>query len=93
MKKYFSGMVALIIAIGFSAFTTSSHQQKKESDLYWISATDDSFYVLRDQSAEEGATGCNGSMADCAYGYTTQPTLVNGHYQGSGTPVVIKKVN
>ncbi len=81
------------MAIGFSAFNVKADKPSFDGELYWILANDDSFYMFRTQSAEESATGCTGTKADCAYGYTSQPTLVNGHYVGSGTPVVIKFVN
>jgi uncharacterized protein YxeA len=93
MRKYLLGIVAIFLAIGFSAFTPKTENAKLDGELYWILADDDTFYTFRTQASEESITGCTGSMADCAYGYTTQPTNVNGHYVGSGTPVVIKKVN
>jgi uncharacterized protein YxeA len=94
MKKYLLGIIAIVMAVGFSAFTVKTENAKVDGELYWILETDDTFYTFRTQTAEETATNCTGSMANCAYGYTAQPTLVNGHYIPSGSPVVtLKEIN
>jgi len=39
MKKYLFGIFAIVLAIGFSAFTTTKSAKSKKIDSYWFVAT------------------------------------------------------
>lgn len=81
MKKYLLGILAIVLAIGFSAFTTgkqSSSDEGKLNGLYWY------FYNGSQITSQVGVTslikddaivasGCDDDLnqAVCAYGYSS----------------------
>lgn len=77
MKKYITGIFAIVLAIGASAF---SHVQSKpafEQSFYWKAAdgTKDGYKTI---TQEQMSRGCNGSTDVCAQGFNTS--------QYTGTP-------
>jgi len=83
MKKYLIGFVAVILAIGFSAFTEKSKQAT--DDVYYFYLVDGNGIIPSGSSVQFGGTktlafadandGCSGSGNDCMRGFLTQPSL------------------
>jgi hypothetical protein len=85
MKKFLLGLFAIILAIGFSAFTKAIHTKTKvtENKLYWYNFLDypeltyDGFQLIAD---EEDLTGCvNTNCCVCARGYTAAQIQNTNH--------------
>lgn len=68
MKKYLTGILAVALALGASAFTAPHHQLKADQQLYWVAAngTDDG---LRSDVSESSLRGCSTGSNICAQGY------------------------
>lgn len=88
MKKYLSGIIAIILAVSFSAFTTIK-ERPKFTDPYWFQiskqyqpgqpvAQMDAVFLQQSATAPLG-TGCTGSTYDCVAGFNT--AQVNGSHQ------------
>ena len=85
MKKYFTGIIAVVLAIGFSAFTpTKPKDEKKLMDGYWygydpssnqISLLPDGNVSITETRAEQ-VTGCDvpSTANECARLYSSQQT-------------------
>ncbi|HUZ58726.1 MAG TPA: hypothetical protein VMU83_08090 [Hanamia sp.] len=78
MKKYFLGIIAVLLAVCFSAFT-SIREKTKLTDPYWFQISNqytpgqavdqaDATFLQQSPSAPLG-TGCNGSTYDCVAGF------------------------
>ena len=82
MKKYITGILAIVLAVGASAFTHIQSKPASDPMLYWVyvDGTDDG---LKTQSQEVIDRNCTGSGPVCARGF--------GNPQHTGTAVVIKK--
>jgi hypothetical protein len=85
MKKYLLGFFAIVLAVGFSAFTTQ-HQVSKASsraafvgELYWFDATGS--YTGNFQTKENELTvACDDTGIDiCERGYDDNDLVVPGH--------------
>jgi hypothetical protein len=80
MKKYFLGFLAIILAIGFSAFTAPKKIQKTNQALYWYTVNSDMVTVDKEnliedeqieKAAAEAIVTCDGNTSnDCARGFT-----------------------
>ncbi|MDQ6763262.1 MAG: hypothetical protein M3015_11625 [Bacteroidota bacterium] len=88
MKKYLSGITAIILAVSFSAFTTIKAKPKL-TDPYWFQisnqyttgqavAQKDAVFLQQSATAPLG-TGCTGSTYDCVAGFNT--AQVNASHQ------------
>jgi hypothetical protein len=82
MKKYFSGIVALIMAFGFSAFTQRPVPSGKNlTNLYWYRTNAAgtgliSYLGFTTKAAVITSTGCDDTDFDfCARGYTSPQSL------------------
>ena len=83
MKKYVLGLVAIVLAIGFSAFTAKKKQPA--DDVYYFYIVDSNGIIPSGSSVQFGGTktlayadandGCSGSVNDCLRGFLTQPSL------------------
>lgn len=78
MKKYFLGIVAIFLAVCFSAFT-SIKEKPNLTGLYWFQISNqyapgetvdqaDAVFLQQSQTAPSG-TGCTGSTYDCVAGF------------------------
>ena len=78
MKKYFSGIIAVLLAVCFSAFINIK-ERPKLIGLYWFQISNqytpgyavdqaDATFLQQSPSAPLG-TGCNGSTYDCVAGF------------------------
>lgn len=83
MKRYFTGIFAIVLAISASAFTHIQSKPATDQMLYWVAAdgTDDG---LKSQSQETIDRNCNGGSFVCARGYN------NAQHTGS-VIVTLKK--
>jgi hypothetical protein len=92
MKKYFLSFMALVLALGFSAFTAPKKIQKTNQALYWYEVSSDMTTVDDDDllypsqieaSAAINLTECEGNTSnDCARGFTS---LLSAPTQDVGT--------
>ena len=80
MKKYLLGLLAIVMAVGFSAFTNPKAEEKEKSNIvlrYWMSTSAIHLgdYVgdyTKDSQALEDATCLNNGTIQCARGYNPQ---------------------
>lgn len=96
MKKYVTGLVAIALALGFSAFT-SIPENSGPPNPYWYKINPaDNFKVVqvlgqRTQQSAQDASGCQNTLTtECVRGYSSDP----GYSVGDPTAVtllVIKK--
>jgi hypothetical protein len=88
MKKYFSGIIAVVFAVSISAFTTLKEKPKLTGD-YWFQISNqympgqavgqtDATFIQQSPTAPLG-TGCSGSTYDCVAGFNA--SQVNGSNQ------------
>ena len=88
MKKYFLGIIAVLLAVGFSAFTNIK-VKPKSTDPYWFQISNkytsvqavaqaDATFIQQSATAPLG-TGCSGSSYDCVAGFDA--TQVNSSHQ------------
>lgn len=79
MKKYFLGIIAVLLAVGFSAFT-NIREKPESTDLYWFQiknqytsgdpvAQSDAAFLQQSTIAPLG-TGCSSGKYDCVAGFT-----------------------
>lgn len=83
MKKYFLGIIAVVMAIGFSSFTGGNG--KSTDDMYYFYAVNSNGEIPAGSSVQFGSQvtlafadandGCSGSNTDCLRGFISQPTL------------------
>jgi hypothetical protein len=85
MKKILPGLFALLLAIGFSAFSPKAKQITKGSDdVYnWFNSSDNSYLTSTGSSASPNSCTANGD--NCVKGFLS--TQVNTTYPG-GTPTI-----
>ena len=80
MKKYLTGIIAVILAVGFSAFSNNG----KSSDLlfYWYQQSDHT-YVGSSATSSGNPLGCSAVGENCVKGYqrSSQPPS-----EPTGTP-------
>lgn len=78
MKKYFLGIIAILLAVCFSAFTNIK-EKPKLTGLYWFQISNqyipgqevnqaDATFIQQSPTAPLG-TACNGSTYDCVAGF------------------------
>ena len=78
MKKYFLGIIAVFLAVCFSAFT-SIKEKPKLTGPYWFQISNqytpgqevnqaDATFILQSPTAPSGI-GCSGSTYDCVAGF------------------------
>ena len=88
MKKYFLGLMAVLLALGFSAFT-GIRKKPAFADLYWFQISNqyipgspviqaDATFMLESTVAPIG-TACTGSTYDCVAGFNADQ--VNSSHQ------------
>jgi len=101
MKKYFLGIIAVLLAVCFSAFTNIK-EKPKLTDQYWFQISNqytpgnavkqaDATFIQQSPTAPLG-TGCTGSTYDCVAGFNA--TQVNGSNQlkdNSQVPVSVPR--
>lgn len=97
MKKFILGIAAIVLAVGFSAFTsTDAMKSDKTETLYYFQITGN--YNLNTQvsqqdaefigTSEPGGTGCVGSGKQCISVFEEwQVDVDNEELDGSQTPV------
>jgi len=83
MKKYLLGFMAIVLAIGLSAFTGESKQAT--DNVYYFYIVDGNGTIPFGSSVQFGGTktlayadandGCSGTASDCMRGFLTQPSL------------------
>jgi hypothetical protein len=85
MKKILPGLVALVFAVGFSAFTSNPQADLKKSDVVfnWFNSSDNSYLTSTSSSASPNS--CTASGDNCVKGF--QSTQVDPIYHG-GTPTI-----
>jgi hypothetical protein len=80
MKKYFLGTIAVLLAVGFSAFTNIK-AKPAATDLYWFQisnkytstqavAQTDAAFIQQSATPPLGVS-CSGGMYDCVAGFTS----------------------
>lgn len=84
MKKYITGIFAVVLAVGASAFTHIQSKPAADPMLYWLAAdgTDDGFKL---QSQEQIDRNCYGTNSVCAKGFNNP--------QHTGNPAAILRKN
>lgn len=70
MKKSFFGLMALALAFGFSAFTSTATlpQTAAQTQYHWFDAQTGQYLGMRTIDSQESL--CPGAGADCASAYT-----------------------
>jgi len=74
MKKHFLSMFVIALAVGFSAFTTMSHNAKKTDNAFWYKVDPSTNEVLAEygfvsRESAQTSSGCSGNGATCDKGY------------------------
>jgi hypothetical protein len=83
MKKYLLGMIAVVVAIGFSAFTSvrpiaSKTDSVKQTSFYWFAGS--AYDGFKTKSAEMTASGCNDVVTPiCRNGYNADDLVDPAH--------------
>lgn len=80
------GFIAVVLAIGFSAFTGTNKQNA--DDVYYFYVVDGNGIIPSGSSVQFGGTktlayanandGCSGTTSDCMRGFLAPPTLPTG---------------
>ncbi|HEV7333130.1 MAG TPA: hypothetical protein VGN63_18995 [Flavisolibacter sp.] len=72
MKKFFPGMLAVVLALAASAFTAPSQDSSTTNDpqLHWFDSRTGAYLGFR--TAIEQDNLCPGSGSDCADGFTAK---------------------
>lgn len=68
------GLIALIIGVAASAFTTVNSTYKtanKAEELYWFDPSVSTYHDQNTEADERTATGCSAAGADCEKGFTS----------------------
>lgn len=79
MKKYLLGLFAVVLAIGFSAFTAPKAVKSNLTDPFWYKVDASTFQVLEvvgqtTLALAKSTTGCDDSSPTlCTYGYDVDP--------------------
>lgn len=77
MKKYLSGFLAIILALGLSAFSVKPQQKTTDPLFHWFSGT--VYTGFEDSIAGRGlATDCTGESDVCEYGYDDPEDFIGG---------------
>ena len=92
MKKFASGLVAIVLAIAAFAFTKPS--TVKFDDPYWFTTDDagnvnNSMGVPPQQSTDP--FGCNGTVKFCSRAYSSYSLISPGVYGPSGSLLITHK--
>ena len=102
MKKYFLSFVAICLAIGFSAFTSTEKKSVRPlTNLYWFNVpssiannstltNSDVTYLNADQPSDPSPGSCLGTTNYCHVGFSDNQVIVNGSnvtLNGTQTPV------
>ena len=101
MKKYFLGFFAVLLAVGFSAFTNIK-AKPEATDLYWFQISNK--YTSNDQVAQTDAAfiqqsatpplgvNCSSGVYDCVAGFTaTQVNSSNQLIDNSQVPASVPR--
>jgi hypothetical protein len=85
MKRILPGLFALLLAVGFSAFTMKPQADLKKSDVVfnWFNSSDNSYLTSTGNSASPNS--CTAAGDNCVKGF--QSTQINPVYPG-GTPTI-----
>jgi len=76
MKKQILSLFIIVLAIGFSAFTTIGHHAKKSQDAFWykVDPNNDNLVIAEygfvSRESAESSSGCSGAAALCVEGYS-----------------------
>lgn len=94
MRKYSLSAFALVLAVGFSAFT-SIGTSKKTNNAFWYKVDPNTKEVLQEygfvsQESAQSSSGCNGTGILCGKGYSSDLYNV-GDITNQATSLVIKK--
>lgn len=101
MKKYFLGIIAVILAVGFSAFTNIK-VKPESTDLYWFQISNkytqtqmvkqaDATFLQQSATAPLGS-GCFSGIYDCVAGFTaTQVNSSNQLIDNSQVPASVPR--
>lgn len=78
MKKYLSGLIAIVLAISFSAFAVKPQAKTVDPLFHWF--TVGGTYTGNEDTiaGEADATNCKGSGDVCEYGYDDAEDFVDG---------------
>ena len=99
MKKYFSGIIAVLLAVCFSAFT-SMKEKAKLTGPYWFQISNqytpgetvnqaDATFIQQSPTAPSGI-GCTGSTYDCVAGFNAnQVNSSNQLKNNSQVPILV----
>ncbi|HET7119591.1 MAG TPA: hypothetical protein VFI29_24045 [Hanamia sp.] len=99
MKKYFSGIVAIFLAVSFCAFT-SIKEKPELTSLYWFQISNqytpgetvdqaDATFIQQSPTAPSGI-GCTGSTYDCVAGFNAnQVNSSNQLKNNSQVPILV----
>ena len=82
MKKYIIGLIAIIVAVGGTAFMREKQTQHKNmAPLYWFNPSGTAYDGLRDKGSigtpgtQINHTGCDGATTECERGYTSDKLI------------------
>jgi hypothetical protein len=76
MKKQILSLFIVVLAVGFSAFTTIQHHAKSTDNAFWYKVDPTSNEVIAEygfvsRESAESSSGCSGTNADCDKGYSS----------------------
>ena len=100
MKKYLGGILAVIFAIAFSAFTVTGTSEKvsgPQSLFYWYNGS--SYTGFKTKSAEMTASGCQDLVTpNCRTGFNSDDLIDPAHPElglkaGAVPDEIIKRTN
>lgn len=95
MKKYAAGMLAIVVALGLSAFTAVP-EKTSVTDPFWykINPTDSKVTQVlgqRTQQSAQDASGCQNTLTtQCVRGYNTDPGYSVGDVTATGNFTIMK---
>ncbi len=94
MKKYFLGFFAIILAIGFSAFT-NVESSKQTDNAFWYKVDPATNEVLEEynfvsRQSAQSSSGCSGTGILCGKGYSSDLYNV-GQTASQSTSLIIRE--
>jgi hypothetical protein len=101
MKKYLLGIIAVLLAVGFSAFTNMK-AKPESTDLYWFQISNkytstqqvkqaDAAFIQQSATPPLGVN-CSSGMYDCVAGFTsTQVNTSNQLINNSQVPASVPR--
>ena len=88
MKKYLSGLLAVILAISFSAFSVKTEPVNTDPLFHWFVGNDYTGNEV-DVEGEADLTNCKGSGDVCEYGYDDEEDFIDGDPENGLAPGAI----